>query len=87
MIGRLFRNSHGSARFASCGLIVGALALIAGLGWYALSTRAASAGLSALPDRVALTGSGVTFTVRSTEVFTLTVLHTNDTWGYVDPCG
>jgi hypothetical protein len=76
--------------FASVGgwSVIGVAALTIGLGWYALRIPAADAALSAQPDF----GSGVGSLdrargVRSSEVFTLTVLHTNDTWGYVDPCG
>jgi 2',3'-cyclic-nucleotide 2'-phosphodiesterase (5'-nucleotidase family) len=88
MIGKLFRNPRCSATLACGWPIMAAIALTAGLGWYALSTQAASAGLSALPGQVNLTPpDSSSVSIASSAVVTLTILHTNDTWGYVDPCG
>ncbi len=88
MIERLVQYSRGSVGLAFRGLVVGALALTIGIGWHALSTQAASVGLSAPSDQAYPAESEeASASVSSTAVFTLTVLHTNDTWGYVDPCG
>jgi 2',3'-cyclic-nucleotide 2'-phosphodiesterase (5'-nucleotidase family) len=65
---------------------VGVLALTVGLGWYTLHTPAAAAGLSARPNQID-SGPMARAPLSSSGVFTLTVLHTNDTWGYLDPCG
>jgi hypothetical protein len=64
---------------------VGAVMVTVGLGWYVVGIQPATAGSSA--QRSGVWSSGPGQAVSSSEVFTLTVLHTNDTWGYVDPCG
>jgi hypothetical protein len=88
MIGTMFRNLRCSAIDVFRWPIIAAVVLTAGLGSYVLSAQAASAGLSAPPRWVDPTRSDrVAFSVDSSDVFTLTVLHTNDTWGYLDPCG
>ena len=68
--------------------IVAAALLFVALAWLALA--AAAQGASPL----AATDSGdASFAVQpvaasaATHPFTLTVLATNDTWGYLDPCG
>jgi len=51
------------------------------------SANAADA-LSWLPASADTADISSPVTLDDTEnVFTLTILHTNDTWGYLDPCG
>ena len=74
--------------------LIGALLMFLGLSWLALdvhaqvSSEAAFATISMAPTHAVTTNDTLATALgESTSVFTLTVLNTNDTWGYLDPCG
>lgn len=88
------RSSRSTHLTGSCCLIVVGVLLLVALSSFLTQDVAANAtpdeptpfrspaGIRAVsasrPETVSLADSGV---------FTLTVLHTNDTWGYILPCG
>ena len=74
---------------------VASILLLAGLGWLILSTTvwgASEHDITPPPadySPFASVGdiSPTDHITETSQVFTLTVLSTNDTWGYLDPCG
>jgi hypothetical protein len=74
---------------------VASILLAAGLGWVLLSSAAwgdsehyaTAPAISSSPLASVGDMSPIDHITKTSEGFTLTVLSTNDTWGYLDPCG